>query len=174
MYHTPEDPVGLFVQDGVERSPIDLVTGPSGNFYLTPNAVFYLDDQGAHVVDSTAYAAGGTVRLATQSGPALVLDGKIHPKFDPTSKSTHVRNAVGVSGPHRVHLVLSEDQVRFHTLATLMRDVLRCDDALYLDGTISGMWGPALPKSRERFPYSGFLVVTSPVPSSPAVPPPAP
>jgi uncharacterized protein YigE (DUF2233 family) len=164
LYHSPEDPVGLFVQDGVERSPLDLGEG-RGNFYLRPNGVFYLDDQGAHVVDSTVYRPSDRVRTATQSGPALVLDGQLNPLFDPNSKSTHVRNAVGVVEPGRVVLVLSRDPVRFYDLATLMRDDLHCANALYLDGTISGMWGPELPKSQHPVPYAGFLVVTTHEPS---------
>ncbi|MEQ1568052.1 MAG: phosphodiester glycosidase family protein [Myxococcota bacterium] len=167
MYHRPDDPVGLFVQDGVERSPIDLQTGQPGNFYLAPNAVFYVDAAGAHVVASTAYAPAGPVRLATQSGPALVLGGAIHPAFDPQSTSKTVRNAVCASSPSTVRLVLSVEPVRFMDLALLVRDQLGCADALYLDGHISGMWGPSLPKGPRRFPYAGFLVVTTPAGSEP-------
>ena len=38
------------------------------------------------------------VRLATQSGPMLVIDGKLHPAFDHDGTSRHVRNGVGI-GP---------------------------------------------------------------------------
>jgi uncharacterized protein YigE (DUF2233 family) len=157
LFHSPARPVGLFVVDGREVAPLELGAG-EGNFWLLPNGVFTIDGGGARVVDSTAYRPQGEVKLATQSGPALVLGGALHPKLLRDSTSKTVRNAVGVSDSHTVHLVLSEGPVNFWTLATLLRDVLRCTDALYLDGSISGMWGPALPPS-QKLEYSGLLVV---------------
>ena len=70
-----------------------------------------------------------------------------------------VRSGVGASDDHTVHLVLSEEPVRFWVLATLFRDVLGCRDALYLDGHISGMWGPSLPPWDRTRAFAGFLVV---------------
>ena len=75
------------------------------------------------------------------------------------STSLVVRNGVGVSDAHTVHLVLSEDPVRLYDFASLFRDALHCPNALYLDGNISGMWGPALPPSNRAMEYAGFLVV---------------
>lgn len=156
LYHTVDAPVGLYVADGVAYAPLELGRG-IGNFYLRPNGVFTVDGVGARVVDSAAYVPMGQVQLATQSGPALVLNGALHPALDPASTWLTVRNAVGVSDPHTVHLVLSEGPVRFYDLATLLRDRLGCTDALYLDGHISGMWGPSLPDGTHAHAYAGFL-----------------
>ena len=38
-------------------------------------------------------------RFATQSGPMLVIDGKIHPAFIEDSTDRKPRNGVGVSSP---------------------------------------------------------------------------
>lgn len=158
MFHGPDQPVGLWTVDGAETAPIELTPG-EGNFYMRPNAVFTIDGGGSRVVDSRKYGPVGAVHLATQSGPALVLRGRIHPKFDPDSTFLNVRSGVGVTDAHTVHLVLSEEPVRFWTIATLFRDVLHAPDALYLDGHISGLWGPELPPSTRAFAYAGFLVV---------------
>ncbi len=160
LYHTIHRPVGLHIERGAVLSALELATG-SGNFFLMPNGVFTIDGLGARVVESTRYHSVGEVVLATQSGPALVLDGVVHPQLRPDSPSHKIRSGVGVSDGYTVHLVLSEDKVRFHALATLFRDVLDCSDALYLDGHISGMWGPELPPSAQNQRYASFLVVGS-------------
>ncbi|MEQ1507446.1 MAG: phosphodiester glycosidase family protein [Myxococcota bacterium] len=167
IFHRVDLPVGLWVETGVVRHPIERGDG-AGNFFLKPNGVFTVDAGGARIVDAASYAPQPPVRLATQSGPALVLGGALHPKFIPDSPSVTIRNAVGVQDPHTVHLVYSEVPVRFWTLATFLRDTLRCPDALYLDGTISGLWGPALPSADgtrvgppyQGLSYAGFLVVS--------------
>jgi len=153
-------PGGLHIEDGVSLGALNLRDG-EGNFHLKPNGVFYVDDTGAHVVDAAAYAASG-VRIATQSGPALLLGGEVHPAFRPQSPNQLPRNGVGVSDEHTVHLVFSEDWVRFHDMAVFFRDVLKCTDALYLDGVISGLWAPGFPDDQQQQKYAGFLVVTAP------------
>ncbi len=60
--------------------------------------------------------------------------------------------------PHTVQLVISEAPVRFHDFATLFTEALGCADALYLDGTISGLWAGEHAGPGE-VPYAGFLVV---------------
>ncbi len=153
-------PGGLHIEEGVELGKLNLRDG-KGNFHLKPNGVFYVDDSGAHVVDSAAYGAKN-VRIATQSGPALLLDGKPHPAFMPESVNKLPRNGVGVSDEHTVHLAFSEGSVRFFDMATLFRDVLKCTDALYLDGVISGLWAEGFVRHQQRQKYAGFLVVTAP------------
>jgi uncharacterized protein YigE (DUF2233 family) len=162
LYHTPAKPVGLFVVDGVQHAPLER-SGKQregeGNFWLLPNGVFTVDGGGARVVDSVGYQPQGAVKLATQSGPALLLKGALHPRLLRDSTSLAVRNAVCVSDAQTVHLVLSLEPVNFWTLASAMHESLRCTDALYLDGNISGMWGPALPPAPRIYDYSGLLVV---------------
>ena len=129
-----------------------------GNFYLLPNGVFWLDEQGAHVAPTDRYAAHGRVTLATQSGPLLLDAGQLHPAFQEGSTSLRVRSGVGVNAQGRVVLVLSRDRVSFHATATLFRDALACPNALYLDGEISAISAPRI-EPRERHEYAGLLVV---------------
>jgi len=160
IYQPGFRPGGLHIEAGVSLGDLNLRDG-AGNFHLKPNGVFYVDSAGAHVVDSARYAATD-VRLATQSGPALLLKGAIHPAFRPESPNQLPRNGVGVSDLHTVHLVFSEDPVRFHDMAAFFRDALKCTDALYLDGVISGLWAEGFRHDQQTQEYAGFLVVTAP------------
>ncbi len=142
MFGQDHGPVGLFVANGEARHTLNLRDG-DGNFHLKPNGVFWLDTRGiAHVTVSEGFDADRSpVMFATQSGPMLLIDGTVHPEFRPDSTNKLVRNAVGVSSNgDTVHLVISQGAVRFHDLATLFRDKLACEDALFLDATVSKLW----------------------------------
>lgn len=88
MYHADFSPVGLLVQEGQEVAPLNLAAG-TGNFFLRPNGVFLVSDEGRpRVVESSEYPAlSRGVRLATQSGPLLLRRGVVHPAFIPDSDS---------------------------------------------------------------------------------------
>ncbi len=133
-------PPGLHVQDGVELLPLNLDPG-KGNFFLKPNGVFFIDDEGAHVMESTAYAEAAPVpRLALQSGPLLLADGKPHPAFNIGSSSKLHRNGVGVLPDGRVLFIMTDikanTRVNLWTFAQLFREY-GCQDALFLDGDLS-------------------------------------
>ena len=141
MYHRDRAPVGLYVENGMERSPLSTSEGP-GNFHMRPNGVLAIARDGrVSVVDTRDYpAVADTVSHATQSGPMLVINGKLHPRFLADGTSRKIRNGVGVDADGRVHFAKSEDPVNFHGFATLFRDHLDTDNALYLDGTISRLF----------------------------------
>lgn len=140
IYTDSVEPGGLLVAGGVEMRGINLRAG-GGNFHLLPNGVFLVRDDGtAAVVDSTAYNSDGVLH-ATQSGPALVLDGVIHPAFDPQSTNRALRSGVGVSDDGTVvYFAISRANVTFHEFARLYVEHLGVNNALYLDGSISGLW----------------------------------
>ncbi|SEJ45645.1 phosphodiester glycosidase family protein [Demequina mangrovi] len=142
-------PGGLTVADGEELRSLNLSDG-YGNFHLKPNAVFeILEDGTAAIVDSTLYEPDGVMQ-ATQSGPALLLDGEVHPDFTEGSTNTALRTGVGVSPDGgTVYLVITRSYVNLWDFATMFRDELGVEDALYLDGQISQLWvsGGTLPTS---------------------------
>ena len=72
------------------------------------------------------------VRWATQSGPMLLIGGKLHPRFNSDGPSRLVRNGVGVAGPGSAWFAISEEGVSFGRFARFFRDELGCTDALYL------------------------------------------
>ncbi|HEX8262552.1 MAG TPA: phosphodiester glycosidase family protein [Allosphingosinicella sp.] len=142
MYDEGGRPIGLYIENGVQRRPLNLRAGP-GNFHLLPNGVFAVDEGGrVSVTPSKLFAkASRRARWATQSGPMLLIGGKLHPKFDADGPSRLVRNGVGVAGPRTAWFAISEEGVSFGRFARLFRD-LGCTDALYLDGTVSSLWDP--------------------------------
>jgi uncharacterized protein YigE (DUF2233 family) len=139
MYHKDFAPVGLFVSDAKELTPLNTNNG-TGNFYLKPNGVFLVTESGVRILESSEYTANRDgVLLATQSGPLLVRKGRIHPVFKPGSESRVIRNGVGVASPDVAVFAISEEPVNLHEFATLFGDVLKCPDALYFDGVISSL-----------------------------------
>jgi uncharacterized protein YigE (DUF2233 family) len=130
-----------------------------GNFHLKPNGVFAVRSDGsATVVDSTAYDPAG-VEFATQSGPALVLDGVIHPQFRQGSTNLAFRSGVGVSPDGTtVYVALSTSLTNLYDFATLFTDVYGCADALYLDGNVSSLWVAGDPDPGPfAGPYAGVI-----------------
>lgn len=143
MFHPDLSPVGLLVVDGKQVSPLNTASG-AGNFFLEPNGVFLLAADGPQVVESAEYPGGHSgIRLATQSGPLLLRRGVIHPAFKPASTSRLIRNGVGVSGRVAI-FVMANRPVSFHEMAVYFRDVLHCQDALYLDGVVSRLYADDL------------------------------
>lgn len=138
IFDPDSTPTGLHVERGRVLKPLNL-RGAPGNFYLRPNAVFAVMRDGTARIVESSRAAALVPRMAeaTQSGPALVLGGTIHPAFTPTPGGTPLnRAAVGVCGPRDVVLARTVDgeRITLYELARLFRDTLRCPDALFLDG----------------------------------------
>lgn len=144
MYHADRSPVGHYVENGREVAPLVTRAGP-GNFGLLPNGVLCLTDEAARIVESHRFdRARPECRDASQSGPMLVIDGALHPRFLADSDSRHIRNGVGVAADGTLYLAISETPVTFHEFARLFRDRLETPDALYLDGSVSRLWAPEI------------------------------
>ena len=149
MYHPNLDPVGLYVERGRELAPVKTGSG-TGNFSMQPNGIFYLDGNAAAVRATGAFVSKRPrADYATQSGPMLVIDGKLHPKFMPDSTSRKVRDGVGVRKDGVVIFAISNGTVTFHEFARLFRDALGCGNALFLDGSISSLFAPAIGRTDD-------------------------
>lgn len=161
MYHSDYTPVGLYVSEGVRAH--DLVTsGSDGNFGMLPNGVFCAGGARPYqVIESRAFAAASPdCRIATQSGPMLVIDGALHPRFLIDSDSRYIRNGVGVSPDGQTAwFAISDRAVTFHEFGRLFRDELGARDALYFDGSISRLYAPGLHRAdfgRRLGPIIGY------------------
>jgi uncharacterized protein YigE (DUF2233 family) len=146
MYHPDRAPVGLYVEEGEERMYLVTSDGP-GNFGLT-----------------RAFARRAPAcRFATQSGPMLVIDGALHPRFLPDSTSRYIRNGVGTAADGaRLVMAISETPVTFHEFGRLFRDALGVEQALYLDGNVSRLHAPRLGRSDFGRPMGPILAVVEP------------
>ncbi|MEL6567127.1 MAG: phosphodiester glycosidase family protein [Pseudomonadota bacterium] len=169
MYHTDRRPVGLLVSEGEELRPLVLGDGP-GNFQLLPNGVFYVQDGVAGVLDTEAYAEAEIAPdIATQSGPMLVIDGEFHPAFREASDSVYRRSGVGVlEDGQTVWIVISEGPVNLYQFASVFRDVLELDNALYLDGKVSRLDVPADQRREFGLAMGPILAATYASPDDPA------
>jgi uncharacterized protein YigE (DUF2233 family) len=141
MYTPLFRPVGLFIDEGIMRGPINLKSGKD-NFYWKPNGIFAIDNNGKAQVTVSDKFSSANIRFATQSGPMILIDGKVHDGFD-KSNSQFTRNAVGVRSNGDVFFCISRDVVTFQELADFMLKN-ECVDALYLDGSVSEMYCPQI------------------------------
>lgn len=160
MYEPDLRPVGLFVAAGKLQAPLNTADG-TGNFYLKPNGVFFVRPDGTPgVLETSRYAAAGIhAVLATQSGPLLVDAGIIHPAFNPHSTSRLLRNGVGVDENGKVVFAISDGPVSLYEFAVFFRDTLHCANALYLDGSVSSLYAPAIGRDDERTVLGPMLAV---------------
>lgn len=164
MYHPDRAPVGLYIEAGRTLAPLSTRDGP-GNFHLRPNGVFFIADGRAGLLETGAYAAAGLApQYATQSGPMLVIDGAIHPAFDPESRSWKRRNGVGISEDGTtLYFVISDVPVSFYRFASLFRDALGCRNALFLDGGVaSKLYAPGLSRNEQGIAMGPILGLALP------------
>ena len=160
IYAPGQTPLGLHVENGVAQVPLNRDKG-RGNFYLQPNGVFFITKEGrAHILTADKFAvAAKDLKLATQSGPVLVHNERIHPLFKRKSPSAKIRNGVGINNEGKIVFVISDTRVNFYQFAALFRDRLKCANALYLDGSISKMYVPALKRNQLDGTFAGILAV---------------
>jgi len=159
MYDQDGRPIGLAIAEGKQKHPINRRKG-GGNFHLMPNGVFQVRSDGsAQIVTSDKWTASPDVRLATQSGPMLVINGKVHPAFDPDGSSRFIRNSVGIAASGRPVFVISDDAVSLGKFARFFRDQLKSRNALFFDGAVSALWDPANGRRDLTKPLGPMVVV---------------
>jgi uncharacterized protein YigE (DUF2233 family) len=161
MYGDDLKPIGYYVQNGERLKELNRAEG-EGNFYMKPNGVFFGNaSSGWRVLGSNTFfnTVGDRPQFGTQSGPMLLVDGKLHPEIQDDGPSKAIRNAVGVDGSGKAHFVISDAPVSFGQLARYFRDQLKVSNALYLDGQVSSLWDPA--KARlDKGRVGPIIVVT--------------
>jgi uncharacterized protein YigE (DUF2233 family) len=162
MFGQDQSPVGLYVEDRRKLHEADTRAGAT-NFHLKPNGVFWIGDRVAGVTETGRYLANPpSARYATQSGPMLVVDGRIHPKIKPNGTSLKIRNGVGACSGGAVVFAIADEPVSFDAFARLFRDGLGCQNALFLDGSISSLYAPELNRDDELGPIGPIAGVVRP------------
>lgn len=159
MFDAEGKPIGYYVENGARLKELNRAEG-EGNFHMLPNGVFYGtgDQWRVRTADDFYANVGDRPGFGTQSGPMLLIDGKLHPEIAEDGPSKNVRNGVGVDAQGRAHFVISDGAVSFGQLARYFRDVAKTPNALYLDGAVSALWDPAN-KRLDRRGNLGPLVV---------------
>jgi uncharacterized protein YigE (DUF2233 family) len=133
----------------------------SGNFHMRPNGVFYVAGDKAGVLETRAFLKQRPrADLATQSGPLLVINGRVHPRFDRDSTSLEARTGVGVQTGTKLIFAISEAVVSFDAFARLFHDGLGCSNALFLDGgRASSLYAPSLKRGGNVLSLGPMLAV---------------
>ncbi|MGD9541267.1 MAG: phosphodiester glycosidase family protein [Methylocystis sp.] len=159
MYAENRAPVGLYVESGRTLKSANTRPGP-GNFHMKPNGVFWIDGSRAGVTETAHFLKSRQrVEFATQSGPMLVIGGRIHPRIHEEGMSRKFRNGVCVQDGHIARFAISNRPVTFYEFARLFRDRLHCQNALFLDGgAASGLYAPSLSRHDRFLPAMGPIV----------------
>ena len=160
MFDEDGKPIGYYVENSERLKELNSADG-DGNFHMKPNGVFYGSGGEWRVRSTPDFLANVKERpeFGTQSGPMLVIDGKLHPEITQDGPSRLVRNAVGVDEQGRAHFVISNAPVSFGKLARFYRDELKVKNALYLDGNVSLLWNPATDRLDTGVPIGPMVVV---------------
>ena len=160
MFDPKLKPVGLYVERGRELVHANTKSG-RGNFHMKPNGIFYISGGSAAVAETQAFLKQRPrADLATQSGPMLVTDGRLHPRFKQGSTSLKLRTGVGVRTDGKVIFAISQEPVSFESFARLFRDGQKCPNALFLDGgSASSFCAPTLNRFSNVLPIGPMLAV---------------
>lgn len=160
MYGDDLKAVGYFVRNSDRLQELNRGDGP-GNFHMKPNGVFFGSGGTWRVLPTETFyrTVGDRPQFGTQSGPMLVIDGKLHPEFQDDGPSRQIRNGVGVDSAGKAHFVISDAPISFGKFARFFRDELKTPNALFLDGNVSSLWDPATGRMDKRR-VGPLLVVT--------------
>lgn len=143
MYMEGNIPMGLLICDNKIYKPINrLIPKVKTNFYTQPNGVFYITDDTIAKICITKDYNFTNVKYATQSGPMLLIEGKINPIFKINSKNVNIRNGVGILPNNKIVFAISENEINFYDFANYFKK-MGCKNALFLDGYVSRAYIPS-------------------------------
>ncbi len=162
MYKKDQSPQGLYIENGVVITPIDRKEKGYGNFYLQPNGVFYITKNNKPTIyTAKAFQHAKNIKYATQSGPMLVIDGKLHQKLTKGSKNLNIRNGVGVLPNGNLLFAMSKEKINFYDFAMFFKENA-CKNALYLDGFVSKTYLPSKDYKQLNGNFGVIIGVTKP------------
>ena len=153
-------PRGYYVENKDRIVDLNLSDG-DGNFFLKPNGVFFGSGETWRVLATPTFysTVGDRPEFGTQSGPMLVIDGKLHPEISENGPSRSVRSGVGVTADGKAHFVITESDVSFGQLARFFRDEIKASNALFLNSAGSRLWDPARNRL-DKGSVGAIIVVT--------------
>lgn len=137
-------PRGYLVSAGERLSELDRGPG-DGNFYMKPNGVFFGSAGRWQILTTDRFfsTVRDRPRFGTQSGPMLLVGGKLGDAISENGNSRAIRNGVGVDADGKAHFVISGAPLSFGQLARYFRDEVKAKQALFLDSNSSSLWDPA-------------------------------
>jgi len=153
-------PKGLYIENYQKLNEIDTLSS-EGNFYLKPNGIFYITTSNDYkILTSEKFRFNSEIKYATQSGPMLIVDGKVNSIFQKKSKNLNIRNGVGILKNGEVVFAMSKKKINFYDFAELFKN-LGCQNALYLDGFVSRSYFPKEKWIQEDGDFGVMIGVTN-------------
>ncbi len=148
IYSANNKPAGLHIEAGRTLSKLNRHKG-GGNFHIQPNGVFLINQWNSpSILTTRSYTKyygkdNKTIRLATQSGPMLVINGKLNPRLRKNSTSEYTRNGVCITDKKQLYFIANDGLFakpsNLYYFAKAMQK-LGCKNGLYLDGNISKLY----------------------------------
>jgi uncharacterized protein YigE (DUF2233 family) len=163
IYLEDNSPQGLYIENSMELRPLDKKKKVSNaNFYMQPNGVFSLTRTGGKIVTTDKHIDDNAQTLyATQSGPMLVINGKVNNTFRKGSPNNgYIRSGVGINAKGQIIFAISNTGCNFYDFATLFKNVLNCNNALYMDGAICRSYIPAIKRYQLGGNFGAMIAVT--------------
>ncbi|MCQ9122206.1 hypothetical protein BKG95_06485 [Rodentibacter pneumotropicus] len=160
IYSKNNTPAGLWIENGQELNPLNNKRG-KGNFHVQPNGVFAVVGKMPHILTTNAYQKKRLKpTFAMQSGPMLLIEGKINRQFRAGLESYHKRNAVCLDKQNRLFFILTTSgKPNLYTFSQGLQK-MGCYQALYLDGTISDWYIPNRFNSFHWHHFVGMISVS--------------
>lgn len=159
IYAVDETPAGLWIEQSKTLSALNTRQG-KGNFHMQPNGVFSIEKGRAFIRTTLQYQnIKKQAEWAVQSGPMLVINGSINPRFKKEATSFYKRNAVCIKKNQRILFIMSlKNEPNLHQFAQALLE-LGCQQALYLDGSISAWYVAGQHDDFHWRPFVGMIAV---------------
>ena len=160
IYSKDDEPAGLWIENGEVLRPLNIKKG-KGNFHIQPNGVFFITEGRARILTSEKYRQSGLTPLfAVQSGPMLIIDGRINPQFKASLHSPYRRNAVCMTQSGKLYFINTVKGASNLYFFSQALSELKCHNALYLDGSISSWYIPGQFSVFHWHYFVGMIAVT--------------
>ena len=145
-------PFGLYIENGKLLHPMRKPLNYKVSQKIQPDGVFYTNGTQAFIHPLQEKRFYKNAKWAIQSGPMLLIDGRINPGLP--NKNKTLRHGVGIKKDGRVY---------FAVIEAGMKDFARhfldegCTNALYLDGENADTWANG--SSLKKFSRFGPMIV---------------
>lgn len=160
MYMENNVPMGLLIcENKIYKSINKLTPKEKTNFYLQPNGVFYVTKDTIAGICKTQDFNLSNIKYATQSGPMLLIDGKINTLFKKDSENLNIRNGVGIMPDNKIVFAISEYEINFYDFANYFKK-MGCKNALFLDGYVSRAYIPSKKIYQTDGDFGAIIAVT--------------
>lgn len=144
--------MGLYIENGQLLHPIKTVQNTKVNLEIQPSGVFQINASGASIEPLQAKRAYKNAIGAIQSGPMLVVDGRINAALPNRTKV--LRNGVGIKKDGKVYFACFEASMREFAEHFQKEG---CLNALILESDHPDIWYNG--NSRNKFNRFGPMIV---------------